>query len=284
MEQDKKRALGNMNRREFVLKTVVATGYALAVTPVAFYVISTDTEGIEVSDIHIPVGKSKIPGYVAMPIGQGPFPVLVICHEIFGVHEHIKDLCRRFAKLGFYVIAPNLFFRHGDVTKIKEIPDIIKKVVSKVTNKQVNLDLDATVKFAKANKKTDISKLTVTGFCWGGKTTWLYAAHNSNVKSAIAWYGPLVGNVNTSTKMEFPVDVAAVLKVPVLGLYGGKDTHITQEHVDQMEKALDKGKSGSKIIVYPDAEHGFFADYRPSYNKMASDEAIREMLNWIKSH
>jgi len=282
MDQDDKNSSANINRREFVLKTVVATGYALAVTPVAFSVISTDSEGIEVSDIQIPVGKSKIPGYLAMPKGDGPFPVLLICHEIFGVHEHIKDLCRRFAKLGFYAIAPNLFFRQGDVTKIKEIPDIISKVVSKVTNKQVNMDLDATIKFAKLNKKTDISKLNVTGFCWGGKTTWLYAAHNPNIKSAIAWYGPLVGN--PGDKMEFPVNIATTLKVPVLGLYGGKDARITQEHVDQMQNALDKGKSGSKIIVYPEAEHGFFADYRPSYNKMAADEGIREMLNWIKNH
>ena len=282
MDKDEKSILPQMNRRDFVLKTAVATGYALAVTPVAFSVISTDSEGIDVADIQIPVGKTKIPGYLALPKGNGPFPVLLICHEIFGVHEHMKDLCRRFAKLGFYAIAPDLYFRQGDVTKIKEIPDIISKVVSKVTNKQVNTDLDATVKFAKSNKKTDITKLSVTGFCWGGKATWLYAAHNLNVKSAIAWYGPLIGN--PSDKMEYPIDIAPVLKVPVLGLYGGKDTRITQNHVEQMQKVLSKGNSGSKIIVYPDAEHGFFADYRPSYNQMAAAEGIREMLNWIKTH
>ena len=271
-----------MKRRDFVLKTVLATGFALAVLPIAYSAITTDTEGIEAGDVQIPVGNSKIPGYRAMPKGKGPFPVLIICHEVFGVHEYIRDLCRRFAKLGFFAIAPDLYYRQGDVTKIKEIPDIISKVVSKVTTKQVNGDLDATVKYVKSTKYADLSKLSVTGFCWGGRAAWLYAAHNPKIKSAIAWYGPLVGT--SPNQPEAPVDIATSLKVPVLGLYGGKDTHITQEHVTQMENALEKGKSGSKIIVFPDAEHGFFADYRPSYNKMASEEGLRQMLDWIKSH
>lgn len=271
-----------INRRNFVLKTVVATGFALAVLPIANSVIITDTDGIEASEVKIPVGKIKIPAYQAMPKGNGPFPILIICHEIFGVHEHIRDLCRRFAKLGFFAIAPNFYFRQGDVTKIKEIPEIISKVVSKVTEKQVNDDLDATVKYVSSIKRADISKLNITGFCWGGRTTWLYAAHNSKIKSAIAWYGPLVKTVRN--QLEAPVDIASALKVPVLGLYGGKDTHITKDHVMQMEKYLERGKSGSKIIVYPDAEHGFFADYRPSYSKIAAEDALKQMLNWIKIH
>jgi carboxymethylenebutenolidase len=282
MDNESDLSSNQINRRDFVLKTVFATGFALAVLPVAYSAIMTDTEGIEVLDVQIPAGKIKISAYQAMPKGKGPFPVLIICHEVFGVHEFIRDLCRRFAKLGFFAIAPDLYYRQGDATKIKEIPEIISKIVSKVTTKQVNGDLDATVEYVKSTKHADISKLSVTGFCWGGRATWLYAAHNPKIKSAIAWYGPLVGT--SPNQPEAPVDIAASLKVPVLGLYGGKDTHITQENVAQMEKSLEKGKSGSKIIVYPDAEHGFFADYRSSYNKMASDEALRQMLDWIKNH
>lgn len=271
-----------VNRREFLIKSLVVSGYALAVYPLAYSAIQTDTEGIEVSDIQIPVGKLKIPGYVAFPKNNVSSPVLIICHEIFGVHEYIKDLCRRFAKLGFYTIAPYLYSRQGNVSNIKEIPDILKKIVSKVTNKQVNNDLDATIKYVKANSKADTNKIYVTGFCWGGKASWLYAAHNANIKAAIAWYGPLLST--EQTKEQFPVDIAAKLKVPVLGLYGGKDARISQDHVEKMNKELEKSASKSKIIVYPEAEHGFFADYRPTYNKMAADEALREMLKWIKEH
>ncbi|WGL60013.1 dienelactone hydrolase family protein [Pigmentibacter sp. JX0631] len=270
------------NRRDFLLKSLALSGYALAVYPLAYSAIQTDQNGIEVSDVKIPVGKIKIPAYQAFPKGNKPFPVIIICHEIFGVHEYIKDLCRRFAKLGYYAIAPSLYFRQGEVNNIKEISEIIAKVVSKVTNKQVNTDLDATVKFVKESKKIDANKMYITGFCWGGKATWLYAAHNPELKAAIAWYGPLLSA--EKTQEEFPIDIAAKLKVPVLGLYGGKDARILPEHIEKMNSELKKGTSNSKIIVYPDAEHGFFADYRPSYNQMASDEALREMLKWIKDH
>lgn len=271
-----------INRRKFLVKTVTATGYALAVYPLATSAIQTDFEGIEASAIEIPVEKIKIPGYLAYPKTNSSLPILIICHEIFGLHEYIKDLCRRFAKMGFYTIAPYLYARQGDVSNIKNISEIIEKVVSKVTNQQVNIDLDATIKFAQANKKTDINKVYLSGFCWGGKATWLYAAHNSGIKAAIAWYGPLISS--EPVKEIFPIQVAAKLKVPVLGLYGGKDSRISAEHVELMKKELKKGNSNSKIIIYPDADHGFFADYRPSYNKIASDKAIREMLDWIKEH
>ncbi|APJ03886.1 dienelactone hydrolase family protein [Silvanigrella aquatica] len=286
MDKDLSSQSNQMNRRDFVYKTVAAAGFALAVLPIAHSAIMTDTEGIEAKDVKIPVGKLKIPAYQAMPKGTGPFPVLMISHEIFGLHEFIRDLCRRFAKLGFFAIAPDLYYRQGDVTKIKEIPDIIAKVVSKVTNEQVNGDLDATVKYLGSTKRANLDKITMTGFCWGGKATWLYAAHNPKIKSAIAWYGPLVPGPQQGNQKapQMPIDIAATLKVPVLGLYGGKDTYITKEHVEQMEEVLDKGSSGSKIILYPDADHGFFADYRPTYNKDASDDALKQMLDWIKSH
>lgn len=282
MDDESNSTSNQMNRRDFVFKKVAVSGFALAILPIAYSAINTDMEGIEAEDVKISVGNIKIPAYQAMPKGKGLFPILLICHEVFGVHEYIRDLCRRFAKLGFFAIAPDLYYRQGDATKIKEIPDIISKIVSKVTTKQVDGDLDATVKYVKSIKQADISKLSVTGFCWGGMAAWMYAAHNPKIKSAIAWYGPLVRVYLNQSKS--PIDIAGSLKVPVLGLYGGKDTHITQKHIAQMEKALEKGKSGSKIIVYPDAEHGFFADYRTSYNKMASDEGLRQMLNWIKSH
>jgi carboxymethylenebutenolidase len=193
MDNESKSPSNQMNRRDFVLKTVVASSFALAVLPIAYSAINTDMEGIEAKDVQIPVGKIKIPAYQAMPKGNGLFPVLLICHEVFGVHEFIRDLCRRFAKLGFFAIAPDLYFRQGDATKIKEIPDIISKIVSKVSTKQVNSDLDATLKYVISTKHGDISKLSITGFCWGGKATWLYAAHNPKIKSAVAWYGPLIG-------------------------------------------------------------------------------------------
>ena len=270
----------NLTRREFVTKAALA-GFALAVLPLAASAITTDSSGIMDEDIFIPVGNEKIPAYQAMPKGKGPFPVLLIAHEIFGVHEFIRDVCRRFAKLGYYAIAPNLFYRQGDVTKLKDFPDILK-IVSKVSNEQVLSDLDATVEFVQASGKGNLEYLNMTGFCWGGRTTWLYANHNPKLKSAVAWYGPLVGT--DPLHPQAPVDIASSLKVPVLGLYGGLDTHITEANRKEMEEALKKGTSGSKIIVYPKAEHGFFADYRPSYNKDAAEESLKQMLDWIHVH
>ncbi|KAB8033374.1 dienelactone hydrolase family protein [Fluviispira multicolorata] len=281
-DQNEKENLSQLNRREFVIKTALTTGYALAVMPIAHSAISTNLSGIEEKDVMIPVGKDNIPAYQVIPTGNGPFPVLAICHEIFGLHEHIRDVCRRFAKEGFFVIAPSLYYRQGDVTKLKDIPEIMTKVVSKVTTKQVNGDIDATFAFIKANKKANMSKTNIVGFCWGGKTVWLYASHNPKIKTGIAFYGPLVGT--SPVQPQAAVDIASSLTVPVLGLYGGKDKYITWDHIAQMEKILEKGKSSSKIIVYPDADHGFFADYRESYNKKAATEALEQMTIWIRKH
>ena len=205
------------------------------------------------------------------------------CQEIFGVHEHIKDVCRRLAKLGFFAVAPELYARQGDVSKLSDINEIVTTVVSKVPDAQVMADLDATVAWAKGTGKANIDKLAITGFCWGGRITWLYAAHNPSVRAGVAWYGPLVGEAS-DLKPKHPIDIARSLTVPVLGLYGAADTGIPLDTVDQMRAALNDGKSGSDIVVYPDTPHAFNADYRPSYRKEAAEDGWKRMLEWFRKH
>ncbi len=273
----------DFTRRQFVV-TSLATGFALAVQPVSAETITTDTKGLEAGEVKIPVGEGQsIPAYRAMPAEGGPFPVVLVVQEIFGVHEHIKDLCRRLAKVGYLAVAPELYARQGDVSKMTDFKEIITKVVSKVPDAQVMSDLDATVAWAKKSGKGDTAKLAVTGFCWGGRIVWLYAAHNPNLKAGAAWYGRLVGETD-KLHPKYPVDVAADLKAPVLGLYGGKDRGISAESVERMRKALKDAGKPSEIIVYPDADHGFNADYRPSYNKEAAEDAWKRMLAWFSLH
>lgn len=273
-----------LNRREFLVTSLVA-GFALAVQPIqAQTQIITDTNGLTAGEVKIPVsGGGEIPAYRAMPATGKNFPTILVIQEIFGVHEYIKDVCRRFAKLGHCAIAPALYARQGDVTVLKEYKDILA-IVSKVPDSQVMSDLDATVAFAK-NNGGNTKKLAITGFCWGGRITWLYAAHNPKVKAGVAWYGRLAASAN-SPKSELqptmPSDIAPKLKVPVLGLYGGLDKGIPQESVEKMRAELAKGKSKSQIIVYPNGEHGFHADYRPSYNKEAAEDAFKRATDWLK--
>jgi carboxymethylenebutenolidase len=272
----------DFTRREFVV-TSLATGFALAVQPVSADTITTDTKGLEAGEVKIPVGSQEIPAYRALPAAGGPFPVVLVVQEIFGVHEHIKDLCRRLAKVGYLAIAPELYARQGDVSKITQIQDIISKVVSKVPDSQVMSDLDATVAWAKKSGKGDTSKLAITGFCWGGRIVWLYSAHNPDVKAGVAWYGRLVGKPD-ELHPKNPIDVVSSLKAPVLGLYGGADTGIPVDTVEQMRKALkDAGKAG-EIIVYDDTPHGFNADYRPSYRKDKAEDGWKRMLEWFKKN
>jgi carboxymethylenebutenolidase len=273
----------DFTRRQFVV-TSLATGFALAVQPVSAETITTDTKGLEAGEVKVPVGEGQeIPAYRAMPAEGGPFPVVLVVQEIFGVHEHIKDLCRRLAKAGCFAVAPELYARQGDVSKMTDFKEIISKVVSKVPDAQVMSDLDATAAWARKGGKGDTSKLAVTGFCWGGRIVWLYAAHNPNLKAGAAWYGRLVGEA-TRLQPKYPVDLAADLKAPVLGLYGGKDRGIPAESVERMRKALKDADKPSDIVVYPDAEHGFNADYRPSYNKEAAEDAWKRMLAWFKKN
>lgn len=270
---DEKPTLG---RRAF-LTTSVAVGFAAAVQPVMAQVITTDSDGLVAGQVMVPVQGGQIPAYRAYPAkGKAPFPTVIIIHEVFGVHEHIQDMARRFAKIGYYAIVPDLYSRQGDVAKMEKMDDVMA-VVRATPDAQVLSDLDATADYLGKTKEADTRRLAATGFCWGGRITWLYAAHNPNLKAAAAWYGPL-----TSTNPERPsaISLAPTIKVPVLGLYGGKDAHITADDVTAMKVALKGGKSD--IIVYPDADHGFNADYRPSYNKAAADDGWKRVRDWFK--
>jgi carboxymethylenebutenolidase len=275
-----------VTRRRFVV-TSLAAGFALAVRPVAAQtVITTDTKGLEAGEVKIPVSDGQIPAYRAMPDKGKGFPVALVVQEIFGVHEHIKDICRRFAKLGYLAVAPELYARQGDVSKIADIQEIISKVVSKVPDAQVMSDLDATLAWAASNKG-NADHAGVTGFCWGGRIVWLYAAHNPRLKAGVAWYGRLVGETN-GLQPENPIDLVKSLKAPVLGLYGGADQGIPVDTVEKMRAALkasgNPAAEKSEIVVYPDAPHGFHADYRPSYRKEAAEDGWKRLRAWFKAH
>jgi carboxymethylenebutenolidase len=272
----------DFTRRDFVV-TTLATGFALSVLPVSAETITTDTAGIEAGEVKVPVKDGEMPAYRAMPAKGDSFPVILVVQEIFGVHEHIKDICRRLAKLGYLAVAPELYARQGDVSKMTNFQEIISTVVSKVPDAQVMSDLDATVAWAKKSGKGNTAKLGVTGFCWGGRIVWLYSAHNPELKAGVAWYGRLVGKPD-DLHPKHPVDLAASLKAPVLGLYGGADQGIPVETVEQMRKALAEAKNPSEIVVYPDTPHGFYADYRPSYHKENAADAWKKMLEWFKKN
>jgi carboxymethylenebutenolidase len=271
----------DFSRRGFVV-TSLAAGFALAVQPVSAETITTDTKGIEAGEVKIPVKDGTIPAYHAMPKGSGPFPVVLVVQEIFGVHEHIKDICRRFAKLGYLAVAPELYARQGDVSKLEDFQEILK-IVQKVPDAQVMSDLDASVAWAKGTGKGNTEKLGVTGFCWGGRIVWLYSAHNPKLKAGVAWYGRLVGQ-STELQPKYPVDLAADLNAPVLGLYGGADTGIPVSAVEKMREAIKAAKKPSEIELYPDAPHGFHADYRPSYRKDRAEDGWKKLLDWFKKN
>jgi carboxymethylenebutenolidase len=273
----------DQNRRQFMV-TKLATGFALAVQPISSQTITTSTEGLEAGEVKMAAPGGEIPAYRAMPAKGSRLPVALVVQEIFGVHEHIKDICRRFAKVGYFAIAPEMYARQGDVSNISNIQDIIAKVVSKVPDKQVMADLDAAVAYAEKTGRVDASRLGITGFCWGGRIVWLYAAHSPKLKAGVAWYGRLVGQASDMTP-KHPVDVAAELKAPVLGFYGEKDGGIPLDTVEKMREALRAaGKTDSEIIVYPGAQHGFYADYRPSYSKEAAEDGWKKLLRFFKGH
>jgi carboxymethylenebutenolidase len=254
-------ARAELNRREMVV-TSLAAGFALAVQPVSAATISTDVSGISAGEVKIPVADEKIPAYRAMPDKGGPFPVVLVVQEIFGVHEHIKDVCRRLAKLGFMAIAPELYARQGDVAKLQSF-DEIRPIVARVPDVQVMSDLDACVDFAKDSGKGDVTKLHITGFCWGGRIVWLEGD-------------------KTELQPEHPLDVVAKLNAPVLGLYAGKDTGIPLASVEKMRTALKNSKVPSEIVVYTEAQHGFHADYRPSYKEDDAKDGWQRLLSWFK--
>jgi carboxymethylenebutenolidase len=245
-------------------------------------VIQTDTAGLLAGEVKVPVKDGEMVAYRATPAGKNKPPVVLVVSEIFGVHEYIKDTCRRLAKAGYFAVAPELFARQGDPRKYTSIAELQANITSKTPDAQVMSDLDASVAWA-AKQGGDSDRLAITGFCWGGRVTWLYCAHNPQVKAGVAWYGRLTGNVNEMTPRH-PLDIAADLKAPVLGLYGGLDTGIPLEQVEKMEAALKVGSKAaraSEIHVYDNAPHAFHADYRPSFRKEEAEDGWKRMLAWF---
>lgn len=268
----------DFTRRGFVM-TTLAGGFALAVQPVSAETITTDSEGLEAGEVKVKTADGQMPAYRAMPSRGGPFPVVLVVQEIFGVHEHIKDICRRLAKRGYLAVAPELYARQGDVSKISDFREILSKVVSKVPDEQVMSDLDATVAWA-GKSKGDVKRLAITGFCWGGRIVWLYAAHSDKLKAGVAWYGRLTGDKD-GLHPKHPLDLAASVKCPVLGLYGAADQGIPLDSVEKMRAALKESNKKAEIVVYPDTPHAFFADYRPSYREQPAADGWKRMLDWF---
>jgi len=272
-------------RRGFV-KTALGSAFAAAALPVMAQAIKTDFAGLNAGEVTIPSGGFSMPAYRAQPEGRQHLPVVLVISEIFGVHEYIADVCRRFAKLGYLAIAPELFARQGDPQSFGTIQELQAKLISKVPDQQVMGDLDAAVAWAGANGG-DLSRLAITGFCWGGRITWLYAAHSTSLKAAVAWYGQLAGEP-APLKPKNPLDLVDQLNAPVLGLYGAKDTGITQEMVGKMKAALagssDPEARASKFVVYPESGHAFHADYRPSYREQDAKDGWQKCQDWLRRH
>ena len=279
-------ATGAGATRRTALKVALGVGYAATALPImAQTAIKTPSEGLIAGEVSFEVNGFKVPAYRAAPAGKTGLPVVLVIQEIFGVHEYIADTCRRFAKAGYLAIAPELYARQGDPSAYGEMAKLLAEVVSKVPDAQVMADLDGAVKWAGANGG-DTGRVGITGFCWGGRQTWLYAAHSKNIKAAVAWYGRLVGASNELTPKN-PIDIAASLNGPVLGLYGGADTGIPLDTLDKMKAALAAGNAASRasqFVVYPDAPHAFHADYRPSYRKDAAEDGWKRALEWFKKH
>lgn len=275
-------AFGDGVDRRVFLKAAMGSGFAVAALPVVAQTqIQTSTEGLDAGDHIVVVNGQDVPVYRAQPKDRTNLPVILVVSEIFGVHEHIKDVARRFAKAGYLAVAPDLFVRQGDATKTP-MPELMTKIISKVPDAQVMSDLDTIVKWTK-QRGGNTDKLGITGFCWGGRITWLYAAHNPDVKAGVAWYGRLVGESNP-LQPKHPIDVAQNLKVPVLGLYGAKDQGIPLDTVERMRTALNAGNSKSQIHVYPNSGHAFHADYRPSFNAADAKDGWSKALNWFATH
>lgn len=273
-----------VSRRGFIM-TALASGFAAAVEPVSAQTITTDSDGLTAGPVSIPVADGAVPAYRAQPEGKTNLPTILVVQEIFGVHEHIKDLCRRLAKRGYLAVAPELYARQGDASKAPSVAVLLETIVNKVPDAQVMGDLDATAAWARANNG-NADKLAITGFCWGGRIVWLYTAHNPAIKAGAAWYGPLVTKT-PPLQPQSALDIAPQLKAPVLGQYGGLDQGITADHVATMRKALAAAPApanASTIIVYPDAQHGFNADYRPSYNKADAELGWQRMLDWFAKY
>jgi len=268
-------------RRGFVMTSLIS-GFTLATQRVEAQAIQTDATGLDAGETQIPVKDGKLPAYYARPAKGTDFPVVLINEEIFGIHEYLKDVCRRFAKAGYMAVAPEIYARAADLSKMTDTQQIVREVVSKKADAELYSDLDATFAWAAKNKGS-ATAIAETGFCRGGRTTWLYAAHNPKLKAAVAWYGPVKG-ATSEIQPKTAIDIADQLKCPLLCLYGGKDTGI---QVADVEGAVAKAKAAHKTVelhVYPDAPHGFHADYRPSYRKDDAEDGWKRLLAWFKRY
>jgi carboxymethylenebutenolidase len=260
--------------------TASSNGFAAAAQPIPSHTIHTDTGGLVAGMIDIPTADRSIPAYRAQPEGEGPFPIVLVIMEIFGLHEYIKDTARRIAKKGYLAIAPDIFVRAGDPSQMTDFTEIREKIIAPTPDSQILSDLDASVAWAAREGKGDPGRLGITGFCWGGRTVWLYAAHNPQLKAGVAWYGRL-DSERTANQPIWPIDVADKLHTPVLGLYGGQDGGIPVELVERMNAKLKEAGSPSYIHLYPDAGHAFHADYRLSYNEADARDGEARMYSWF---
>jgi len=274
------------SRRSFIV-TALGAGFALAVQPVsAQSTISTDSRGLTAGEIKVPAAGGEMPAYRAQPASGSRFPVILVVHEIFGVHEYIKDVCRRLAKLGYLAIAPELYARQGDPRQYGNIQDLLDQVVARVPDAQVLDDLDACAAWA-AGHGGDPARLGITGFCWGGRIVWLYAAHNPQVKAGVAWYGRIAGPASEMNPQQ-PIDLAGELKGPVLGLYGGLDQGIPRATVEKMRQTLaasaNPASQASALHIYDNAPHAFHSDYRPSYRQAEAEDGWQRLRAWFKQN
>src|SRR5512144_128320 len=270
-----------VDRRGFLV-TSLGAGFALAVLPVSAQTIKTSSEGLTAGEVKVRTKDGEMPAYRAMPATGGPFPTILVVSDVWGLHEYIADVCRRYAKLGYFAIAPELFARAGDPRKISDIQQILKDVVAKTPDAQVLSDLDATVAYAKSTGKADTAKLGITGFCWGGRVVLMYAAHNTDLKAAVAWYGVL-GSFAPGDKT--PLDIAGQIKAPLLGLYGGADAGIPNPTQEKMRDAVKAGgNTRVEWVTYPDTPHAFHADYRPSYRKEQAEDAWKRATAWFRRY
>ncbi len=271
-----------VSRRAAIAGTAAFAGYALAVQPVSASTVTTDTNGLDAGMTTFATGSLRMNAYRAKPAGKRKLPVVLVVQEVFGLHEWVKDMCRRYAKAGFYAIAPDLYQRQGDATKVSDFKLLFAEIVSKVPDAQVMGDLDAAATFA-GTDGGNAAKLGITGYCWGGRITWLYAAHNPKLKAGVACYGRMIGKP-TELQPKNPIDVVASINAPILGLYGALDKGIPVADTEKMAAALKAAGKRSVIHVFPGADHGFLADYRPSYNEAAAKQGFAEGLDWFRRH
>jgi carboxymethylenebutenolidase len=272
-----------LSRRSFVAAATATAGYTLAAGPVcAQTVVQTDTQGLTAGDIKIAVSGGEMGGYRAKPASGSGHPTVIVCQEIFGIHEYIKDTCRRLAKQGYLAVAPDYYFRQGDPAKAGDVQGALA-VANKKPDAELLSDLDATARWATSTDGGNAQKLGITGFCRGGRATWMYAAHNPGLKAAVAWYGPVVGQGNELTP-KFPIDLAAQMKCPVLGLYGSADQGIPVDSLKRMEEALKAANKTVEFVIYPEAPHAFHADYRPTYRAEPAKDGWNRMLAWFKKY